>query len=266
LRQASKIPDTERPLFEEWVAMDKTVKTVEEALAGIENGATVAIGGFFAAGVPRILLKALIAKGVKNLTLACGSGPLLGAMDELNALVDNGQIRKIIDSYGLFRSATKGAQHPFEQKIRSGEIELEVFPMGTLCEKYRMAGAGIPAFYVPTGAGSLVEESSITNIRANRRKTETRRIDGKTCILEYALKPDFALIHAHTGDPEGNLCYRKTARNFNHVMAMAASVTIAEVENLAPMGDLNPEMIHTAGIFVQRVLPVPRISFDITNL
>jgi 3-oxoacid CoA-transferase subunit A len=246
--------------------MDKTVKTVEEALAGIEDGATVAIGGFFAAGVPRILLRALIDKGVKSLTLACGSGPLLGAKDELNDLVNNGQIRKMIDSYGLFRSATKGAQHPFEQKIRSGEIEMEVFPMGTLCEKYRMAGAGIPAFFVPVGAGSLVEEASITNVAANRQQRETRMIDGKMCILEYALKPDFALIHAHTGDSEGNLCYRKTARNFNHVMAMAARVTIAEVENLVSVGDINPETIHTSGIFVRRVLPVPRISFDITNL
>jgi 3-oxoacid CoA-transferase subunit A len=246
--------------------MDKTVKTVEEALAGIEDGAIVAIGGFFAAGVPRSLLRALIDKGVKNLTLACGSGPLLGAMNELNDLVSKGQIKKIIDSYGLFRSASKGARHPFEQKIRAGEIELEVFPMGTLCEKYRMAGAGIPAFFVPVGAGSLVEDSTITNVEANRKKREARVIDGITCILEYALKPDFALIHAHTGDLEGNLRYRKTARNFNHVMATAARVTIAEVENLVDPGALDPETIHTPGIFVQRILQVPRIQFDITNL
>jgi 3-oxoacid CoA-transferase A subunit len=246
--------------------MDKVVTNVEEALSGIEDGAVVAIGGFFAAGVPRILLKALIAKGVKDLTLACGSGPLLGAKDELDALVNQRQIRKVIDSYSLFRSATKGAQHPFEQQIRSGEIELEVFPMGTLCEKYRAAGAGVPAFFVPVGTGSMVEETAITNIEEKRKLRETRTIDGKTCILEYALKPDFALIHAHTGDPEGNLCYRKTARNFNHVMAMAARVTIAEVENLVPQGGLNPESVHTAGIFVQKVVQVPRIAFDITNL
>ncbi len=246
--------------------MNKTVKSVEEALAGIEDGACIAIGGFFAAGVPRILLKALISKRVKNLILACGSGPLLGAKDELNQLVANGQIRKVIDSYGLFRSATKGGQHPFEQKIRSGEIELEVYPMGTLSEKYRMAGAGIPAFFVPVGAGSLVEESTITNVEKNRKKRETRVIDGKTCILEYALKPDFALVHAHAGDPEGNLRYRKTARNFNHVMATAADVTIAEVENLVAPGGLDPESVHTPGIFVQRILQVPRIRFDITNL
>jgi 3-oxoacid CoA-transferase A subunit len=248
------------------IVMDKTVKDVKEALVGINDGATIAIGGFFAAGVPRILLRALIAKGVKNLTLACGSGPLLGAKDELQALLSNRQIRKVIDSYGLFRSATKGAQHLFEQQVQAAEIELEVYPMGTLCEKYRMAGAGIPAFFVPVGAGSLVQEATITNIKENRNRRETRIIDGQTCILEYALKPDFALVHAHAGDPEGNLCYRKTARNFNHVMAMAARVTIAEVETLVSCGDLNSESVHTPGIFVQRIVQVPRITFDITNL
>jgi len=246
--------------------MNKVAKDVEAALSGIEDGATIAIGGFFAAGVPRILLRALIAKGVKNLTLACGSGPLLGAKDELSALVNNRQIRKVIDSYSLFRSATKGSQHPFEQQIRSGEIELEVYPMGTLCEKYRMAGAGIPAFYVPVGTGSLVEEATITNIDKNRQKREVRNFNGQDCILEYALKPDFAFVHAHTGDPEGNLCYRKTARNFNHAMAMAARTTIAEVENLAAAGSLNPDAVHTPGIFVRRIVQVPKIRFDITNL
>jgi len=246
--------------------MDKTVKDVEEALSGIEDGATIAIGGFFAAGVPRLLLRALAEKGVKNLTLACGSGPLLGARSELDAFLRNGQIRKVIDSYGLFRSATKGGQHPFEQKVRAGKIELEVYPMGTLAEKYRMAGAGVPASFLPAGAGSMVEETTITNIEENRKKRETRVIDGQTCILEYALKPDFALVHAYSGDPEGNLCYRKTARNFNHVMAMAARVTIAEVENLVTSGDLKPESVHTPGIFVKRVLKVPRITFDITAL
>jgi 3-oxoacid CoA-transferase A subunit len=246
--------------------MNKVVAGMEDALSGVEDGAVIAIGGFFAAGVPRLLLKALIDKGVKNLTLACGSGPLLGAQNELSGLVGNGQIKKMIDSYGLFRSATKGAQHPFEQQVRSGQIELEVYPMGTLCEKYRMAGAGIPAFYVPVGGGSLLEETTLTNIEANRQKKETRIINGQMCLLEYALKPDFALIHAHAGDPEGNLRYRKTARNFNHVMAMAASVTIAEVENLVEIGELDPDSIHTPGIFVQRVVKVPRISFNITNL
>ena len=246
--------------------MNKVVKDLEVALAGIEDGATIAIGGFFAAGVPRLLLRALIDKRVKGLTLACGSGPLLGAMGELDELVQNGQISKMIDSYGLFRSASKGAGHAFEQKVRSGEIEFEVYPMGTLSEKYRMAGAGIPASFIPVGVGSLVEQSVINNIEKNRKEREVRTIDGRTCILEYALYPDFAFIHAHSGDPEGNLRYRKTARNFNHIMAAAARVTIAEVENLVNTGDLEPDSVHTPGIYVQRVVKVPRIEFDITNL
>jgi 3-oxoacid CoA-transferase subunit A len=246
--------------------MDKVQESIEAAISGIEDGAVVAIGGFFAAGVPRLLIRALIDKGTKNLTFACGSGPLLGAKDELNDLVAAGQIKKLIDSYGLFRSATKGANHPFEQQIRSGQIEFEVYPMGTLAEKYRAAGAGIPAFFVPTGAGSMVEETMITNVDEKRAAREARVIDGQTCILEYALKPDFALVHAHTGDREGNLRYRKTARNFNHIMAMAAGVTIAEVENLAEPGEMDPDSIHTPGIYVKRVVKVPRIKFDITNL
>jgi 3-oxoacid CoA-transferase subunit A len=246
--------------------MDKVQESIEAAISGIEEGAVVAIGGFFAAGVPRLLLRALIDKGTKNLTLACGSGPLLGAKDELNDLVASGQISKIIDSYGLFRSATKGANHPFEQQIRTGQIEFEVYPMGTLAEKYRAAGAGIPAFFVPTGAGSMVEETMITNVDQKRTARETRVIDGQTCILEYALKPDFALIHAHTGDREGNLKYRKTAKNFNHIMAMAAKVSIAEVENLVEPGEIDSDSVHTPGIYVKRVVKVPRITFDITNL
>lgn len=246
--------------------MNKTVRNSEEALAGIADGAIIAIGGFFAAGVPRLLLRALIEKGTKELTLACGSGPLLGARNELDSLLKNNQIKKVIDSYPLFRSATKGAQHPFEQQIRSGQIELEIYPMGTLCEKYRMAGAGIPASFIPVGAGSMVEESVVTNFEEKREKRETRIINGQTCILEYALKPDFAIVHANSADPEGNLCYRKTSRNFNHVMAMAAHTTIAEVENLLNPGEIRPESVHTPGIFVKRVLLVPRISFDITSL
>jgi 3-oxoacid CoA-transferase A subunit len=246
--------------------MDKVQESIEAAISDIQDGAVVAIGGFFAAGVPRLLIRALIDKGTKNLTLACGSGPLLGAKDELNDLVAAGQIGKLIDSYGLFRSATKGANHPFEQQIRSGQIEFEVYPMGTLAEKYRAAGAGIPAFFVPTGAGSMVEETMITNSDEKRTARETRIIDGQMCILEYALKPDFALIHAHTGDGEGNLKYRKTARNFNHIMAMAANVAIAEVENLVGPGEMDPDSVHTPGIYVKRVVKVPRIKFDITNL
>jgi 3-oxoacid CoA-transferase A subunit len=249
--------------------IDKVWLSPEEAIADVEDGAIIAIPGFFAAGVPRILLQALIAKGVKNLTLACGCGPLLGVAEELNheevtQLIKNKQIRKVIDSYGLYRSATKGLQDPFEQAVRAGEIELEVYPMGTLAEKYRAAGAGIPAFYTPTGVGSVVEETIITNIRKNRKRKETRIFNGEKYILEYALKTDFAFVHAHTGDREGNLRYAKTARNFNHVMATAGKITIAEVENLVESGEIDPDNVHTPGIYVQRVVQVPRVSFAIT--
>jgi len=246
--------------------MNKIVESVEDALSGIEDGALIAIGGFFSAGVPRILLRNLIQKGVQNLTLASGAGALLGAQDELDDLLENRQIKRLIDSYGLFRSASKGAQHLLEHQVRSGEIELEVYPLGTLCEKYRMAAAGIPACYIPVGEGSMVEETLITNIEANRKRRDVREFDGHNCILEFALKPDFALIHAHTGDAEGNLRYRKTARNFNQVMAMAARVTIAEVENLVPVGDIDPDSVHTPGIFVRRMVQVPRTAFEIASI
>lgn len=244
--------------------MDKVVHSAEEAIADIEDGAMIAIPGFFAAGVPRVLLRALIARGVTGLTLACGCGPLLGASEELTELVKNRQIKKVIDSYGLYRSASKGMQDPFEQAVRAGEIELEVYPMGTLAEKYRAGGAGIPAFYTPTGVGSVVEDSVVTNIAENRKRKETRIFDGKKYILEYALKTDFAFIHAHTGDREGNLRYAKTARNFNHVMATAGKITIAEVENLVEPGQIPSDDIHTPGIYIQRVVKVPRLSFAIT--
>jgi len=244
--------------------LDKLVNSVEEAIADVEDGAVIAIPGFFAAGVPRVLLQALIDKGTKNLTLSCGCGPLLGASGELVSLVKNRQIKKVIDSYGLYRSASKGMGDPFEQAVRAGEIELEVYPMGTLAEKYRAGGSGIPAFYTPTGVGSVVEEKDVTNIPENQVKKESREFNGRKYILEYALKPDFAFIHAHTGDREGNLRYRMTARNFNHVMAMASRIAIAEVENVVNPGELDGNLVQTPGIYIQRVLKVPRLSFRIS--
>ena len=241
--------------------MDKVIPSLEEAVADIQNGATIAIPGFFSAGVPRLLLRAIIAKGTRELTLACGCGPLLGAQEELDMLVKNKQLRKVIDSYGLYRSASKGLQHSFEQAVRAGEIELEVYPMGTLAEKYRAAGGGIAAFYTPTGVGTMVEDG-ISNIHKAPKK-ERRIFNGREYILEVALKPDYAFIHAATGDRDGNLHYRRTARNFNHVMAMAARITIAEVESLVELGDLEPEHVHTPGIYVQRVVEVPRIQIKV---
>jgi 3-oxoacid CoA-transferase A subunit len=244
--------------------LDKLFPSIDEAIADIKDGAMVAIPGFFACGVPRDLLQAIIKKGTKNLTLACGCGPLLGAANELRALVKNGQLKKVIDSYGLFRSASKGMQDPFEQAVRAGEIELEVYPMGTMAERYRAGGAGIAAFYTPTGVGSVVEEGVVTNIEAKRESKETRIINGQKYVLEYALRPDYAFVHAYVGDRDGNLQYAKTARNFNHVMATAARVTIAEVENLVEVGKINGDHVHTPGVYVHRMIKVPRPKFAIT--
>lgn len=246
--------------------MDKTVAGLQEAVADIPDGATVALGGFFSAGVPRALLQALIDRGTREPTLACGAGPLLGAQEQLEQLVANGQIRKVIDSYALFRSASRGLQHAFEQQVRAGRIELEIHPMGTLAEMYRAGGAGIEAFFVPTGAGSAVAESALSNLPTSRHAREVREIGGRSCMLAYALRPDYALVHAHTGDTEGNLRYRKTARNFNPVMATAARVTVAEVENLVEPGALDPDDVHTAGIFVQRVVAVERPAIELAAL
>ncbi len=244
--------------------MNKLFATLEEAIADIKDGATIAIPGFFVAGVPRALINALIEKGTKNLTLACGCGPLVGAAEELDKLVKNKQLKKVIDSYGLFRSASKGLKSAFEQAVRAGEIELEVYPMGTLAEKYRAGAAGIPAFYTPVGIGSVVEEHIVTNIAENQKPKETRMFNGKKYILEYALVPDFAFIHAHRGDMEGNLIYNMTARNFNPVMAAAAKISIAEVENVVEPGELPANDIHTPGVYIKRMVKVARPEFAIT--
>ncbi|OGO38567.1 MAG: hypothetical protein A2147_11150 [Chloroflexi bacterium RBG_16_57_8] len=243
--------------------MNKVVSSVREAIADVEDGATIAIPGFFTCGVPRDLLWGLIEKGVRDLTLCCGCGPLVGATDIATALVAGGQLKKVIDSYSLNRSATKGMQDPLEIAIRNGEVELEVYPMGTLAEKYRSAGAGIPAFYTPTGVGSVLEKETLTNVPENRQPREVREFDGTKYILEYALRPDFAFVHAHTADTEGNLKYAMTARNFNHVMAMAARVTVAEVENLVGPGEIAPEEVHTSQIYVKRLVKVERPSVNI---
>lgn len=244
--------------------MNKVWSSAEEAIADIEDGARIAVGGFFTAGVPRILLRALIARRVKNLIFLCGCGPLLGAYEELVQLVENKQIRRIADSYGLFRSTSKGEQDPFEQAVRAGEIELLVYPMGTLSERYRAAAAGIPAFYSPTGVGSVVEDSIVSSRKGERILKETRIISGQRYILEYALKPDFAFVHAYMGDREGNLRYRKSARNFNPVMAAASRITIAEVENLVEPGEIDPDDVHTPGIYVHRVVKVPRLTYPVS--
>jgi len=225
--------------------MDKTFPSVEAAIADVFDGATIAFAGFFSAGRPIALTRALAKKGTKNITVVAQQVGV--GNEELIELVKNRQIKKAISNYPFPRSATKGLAHPFEQAIRKGEIEMDLFPMGTFAEKLRCAGAGIPAFYTPTGAGTVVAEGK-----------EARTINGIEVLLEMALPVDFAFIHAYQGDREGNLIYHYTAQNFNNAMAMAARITIAEVENLVEPGELNSNFIHTPGIFVQRVVKVDR--------
>lgn len=227
--------------------MNKICLSVEEAIAGIPSGTTIAFGGFFTAGSPSSLIRTLARSGIGNLTIivqSVGVGNI-----EVDDLVENGQVKKVIASYPFYRSATKGEHHLFEQLVRTGEIEVEVYPMGTFIEKMRAGGAGIAAFYTPTGVGTVAEQGR-----------EKRMFNGREYILKTALKPDFAFVHAHKGDAEGNLVYRKTSRNYNHAMAMAADVTIAEVENLMEVGELEPDCVHTPGLYIQRVVHVARLK------
>ncbi len=221
--------------------MEKVFRSSDAAIDDVFDGAVIAFGGFFSAGRPIELTRALVRKGVRNLSVVVqqvGTGN-----EEMLELVVNGQVRKAICSYPFPRSATKGAGHPFEQAVRHGEIELEVYPIGTFVEKLRCGGAGIPAFYTPAGVGTVVAE--------NR---EVRIFNGVENLMEVALPVDFAFVHAWKGDCEGNLVYRFTAQNYNNAMAMAANVTIAEVEEMVEVGDLDPNFIHTPGIFVKRVV------------
>ena len=221
--------------------MDKVYSSVEAAIEDVFDGAIIAFGGFFSAGRPAALTLALSKRGVKNLTVVVqqvGTGN-----EEMLELVVNGQIKRAVCNYPFPRSASKGARHPFEQAVRKGEIGLEIYPIGTFVEKLRCAGAGIPAFYTAAGAGTVVAEGK-----------EVRVFNGIEYLLELALPVDFAFVHAWKGDHEGNLVYRFTAQNYNNAMAMAAKVTIAEVETLVETGELDPNFIHTPGIFVKRVV------------
>ncbi|HTI18283.1 MAG TPA: 3-oxoacid CoA-transferase subunit A [Trinickia sp.] len=219
--------------------IDKTTSSPEEAVAGIFDGATVMIGGFGTAGQPAELIDALITQGAKDLTVVCnnaGNGDL-----GLAALLKARRVRKIVCSF-----PRQADSHVFDALYRAGEIELELVPQGNIAARIQAAGAGLGAIFTPTGYGTLLAEGK-----------ETREIDGKHYVLEYPIKADFALIKAHRGDRWGNLVYRKAARNFGPIMAMAASVTIAQVSDIVPLGELDPEAIVTPGIFVQRVVAVP---------
>jgi 3-oxoacid CoA-transferase subunit A len=210
----------------------KTIfNSFEEAIQDIQDGMTIMVGGFGLVGIPENLIKALAASGVKDLTVISNN---CGVDDwGLGLLLRNKQIKKIIGSY-------VGENKEFERQVLSGEIEVELIPQGTLAERIRAGGAGIPAFYTPAGVGTPIAEGR-----------EVRTFQNKEYLLEYGLTADFSLVRAAKGDKMGNLIYNKTARNFNPMMAAAGKVTIAEVEELYEIGELDPDQIHTPGIYVQ---------------
>jgi 3-oxoadipate CoA-transferase alpha subunit len=216
--------------------IDKTFESLEKAVADVHDGATIMIGGFGNAGMPSRLIDALLAQGARELTIVnnnAGNGET-----GLAALIKAKRVRKIVCSF-----PRQADSHHFDGLYRAGEIELELTPQGNLAERIRAAGAGIGGFFTPTGYGTLLAEGK-----------ETRLIDGRHYVLESPLHADFALIKALRGDRWGNLVYRKTARNFGPIMATAAKITIAQVVDIVPLGELDPETIVTPGIFVQRVV------------
>ncbi|MET0961453.1 MAG: 3-oxoacid CoA-transferase subunit A [Noviherbaspirillum sp.] len=216
--------------------INKVIATLEEAVADVHDGATVMIGGFGNAGMPAALIDALIAQGARELTIVnnnAGNGDT-----GLAALLKARRVRKIICSF-----PRQADSHVFDALYRAGEIELELTPQGNLAERIRAAGAGIGGFFSPTGYGTLLAEGK-----------ETRLIDGRQYVLESPIHADFALIKALRGDRWGNLVYRKTARNFGPIMAMAAKCAIAQVSEVVELGELDPEAIVTPGIFVKRVV------------
>lgn len=213
--------------------MNKVLDSSEDAVRDIAAGATVMIGGFGLCGMPENLIRALAKRGVKHLTTISNNAGIDGL--GLGVLLAAGQIRKHIGTY-------VGDNKVLEKMMLDGKVELELVPQGTFCERIRAGGAGIPAFFTPSGVGTVVQQGK-----------EIRQFDGRTYLMERALRADFALIKAAKGDKWGNLVYRKTARNFNPIMATAANITIAEVEELVQPGDLDPDLVHTPSIFVDRL-------------
>jgi len=213
--------------------INKVVQNVEEALEGVQSDMTFMLGGFGLCGIPENSITQLVSLGVTNLTCISNNA----GVDDfgLGLLLQKRQIKKMISSY-------VGENDEFERQMLSGELEVDLIPQGTLAERCRATGAGIPAFYTPAGYGTEVAEGK-----------ETREFNGKMYVLEHAFKPDFAFVKAWKGDTAGNLIFKGTARNFNPLMAMAGKITVAEVEELVPAGELDPNQIHTAGIFVQRI-------------
>jgi 3-oxoadipate CoA-transferase alpha subunit len=215
--------------------IDKRVESIDAALAGLRDGACVMVSGFGDSGVPTALLEGLLAHGACDLTIVANNA---GSGDSgLAALIREGRVRRIVCSYPRSRGSVW-----FETRYASRDIELEVVAQGTLSERIRAGGAGISGFFTPTGAGTELAEGK-----------ETRVIDGRECVFEQPLRADFALIKGRTADSWGNLTYRSAGRNYGPSMAMAAAITVAQVERVLPLGALDPEVIVTPGIFVQRV-------------
>ena len=213
--------------------MNKVVASADEAIRDVFDGATIMVGGFGLCGIPENLIRALVRKGVKNLITISNNVGVDGF--GMGLLLAAGQIRKHIGTY-------VGENKLLEQMVLQGKVELDLVPQGTFSERIRAGGAGIPAFFTPTGVGTIVSENK-----------EAREFDGRMYVMEYALKADFAFVKAWKGDKWGNLLYRKTARNFNPMMATAAKVTIAEVEHLVEVGELEPDLIHTPSVYVKRI-------------
>jgi len=219
--------------------IDKTVANVAEALAGISDGATVLLGGFAGVGEPRVLIEGLVETGAKDLTIVANTTGR--AASGLGRLVSLRRVRRIICSF-----SRRGSAPDFQAQLEAGEIELEMCAQGTLAERIRAAGAGIPAFYTATAVGTVLAAGK-----------ESREFDGRTHVLEPAIYGDVALIEAWEADRWGNLTFRSTGRNFNPVMAMAARLTIAQAQHIRPLGEIDPEMIATPGLFVHRVVHIP---------
>src|SRR5512146_806353 len=213
--------------------MNKVVASAEEAIRDVFDGATIMVGGFGLCGMPENLIRALARKGTKNLTTVSNNAGVDGF--GMGLLLANGQIRRHIGTY-------VGENKLLEQMVLDGRVQLDLVPQGTFSERIRAAGAGIPAFFTPTGVGTVVAENK-----------ETREFGGRMYLMEHALSADFAFVKAWKGDKWGNLVYRKTARNFNPMMATAAKITIAEVEELVEVGELDPDSVHTPSVYVKRI-------------
>ncbi|MGB2590439.1 MAG: CoA transferase subunit A [Candidatus Acidiferrum sp.] len=218
--------------------MDKRIASADAAVANLTDGATILMGGFGLCGIPENLIGAIRRKGTKDLTIVSNNA----GVDEfgIGLLLQNRQVKKMISTY-------VGENKLFEKLVLSGEMQVELNPQGTLAERLRAGGAGIPAFYTPTGYGTMVAEGK-----------ETREFNGRQYVLERGLRGDFAFIKAWKGDRWGNLVYRKTARNFNPMMATAADYVVAEVEEIVELGGLDPNQVHTPGIFVNAILQGPK--------